>query len=129
MASIAAVKIAQKQAGMSDPDYRALLDKIFAVKSCKDLNDWQRKIAVKVLRNNTRSVIKSPLERKVWAMWYALKKYLPRDEQRVAYLYGIIGRIIGRKIKGLKSMTGDEYHKTVEALKLRLSQEEEKGVL
>ena len=73
---------------------------------------------------------KSPEERKVWGLWYELKGYLPEEKRNAAYLAGFAERFgIVKKTGGSVSFEHfepPEFHKLIEALKLRLAYEEER---
>lgn len=116
---------------MSDADYRALLQREAGVSSSRDLTPEGDKAVMAVLRSMERGPhqtgAKSPAEAKIWALWYAIKPYLPEAERTVQYLLGIVSRVIGYRIPAagfLSRLDGQEKYKVIEALKARLKQEE-----
>lgn len=136
----AAIKIAQKQAGLGDPAYRALLARVAGVKSSKELTEeGYRRVLAELYRirdaaNPARPaaarplIERSPAERKLWALWYELKKLLPPPERTDEYFLGIIRRASGvatlATLSSLGKLTPSELYHTTEALKLRLKQEQ-----
>lgn len=122
MSSIAAIKIAQKEAGLDDPTYRALLHRLTGVTSATMLNPQQRKKVFAEIRKRIH-VEKTPAEKKLWALWYDLKKYLPEEEHKVRYLIGFINRLTDREINKVSDLTPAERVKAIEALKLRIVEE------
>ena len=133
--NLAAIHIRKKEAGLNTAQYRELLQNVAGVTSAKDLTEKQYKDVMaamfRIIRAKNgdaqRMVLKSPTEAKIWALWYELKPYLQEQEQTVAYLCGIIGKVIGYKIKNpgqIKRLSDREHYKIIEGLKLRLKQEE-----
>jgi hypothetical protein len=129
---IASVKIAQKEAGISDKEYRNLLFDVAGVRSSKDLSqDNYKKVLAKLYKianahqQAAVSTPKTAQERKIWALWYALVDFLPPQERGAKYLFGFAARVIGvDRINSLATLDGGEKHKIIEALKQRLDQEE-----
>jgi phage gp16-like protein len=91
---IAAIHILKAQLQMSDADYRVLLDSLTTQSSCKDMTDKQlqlvrshmHKLAVSMgvgkpasnatgynRKSFTKAKVLEPMEKKVWAIWYALE--------------------------------------------------------
>lgn len=136
--SIAAIKILQKQLGLSDVEYRAILRDVAGVDSATQLDqDGDRTVMRKLysILDARRPVEtarpKTPTEAKIWALWYDIKGYLSEPERTVDYLLGIIRRASGNPtIKEADAIAGlskvQAYH-TIEALKYRLAQEEQKN--
>ena len=129
--SIKAIHTLKGKLGLSDADYRALLMREAGVSSSKDLTPDGDKAVMAALRaieqGQHQTGVKSPAEAKIWALWYAIKPYLPEAERTVQYLLGVIGRVIGYKIRSvgyLSRLDGQEKYKVIEALKARLKQEE-----
>lgn len=141
--SVAAVKIAQKKAGISDQEYRSLLQRVAGVRSSKELDDAStRRVLAELYRIRDRNAEgdgertkqprpqaeRSPAERKLWALWYDLMRYLPEPERRPQYLLGIVRRASGvyqlPSLYYLAELTPYQMHQTIEALKQRVTQEE-----
>lgn len=123
MASVAAVKIAQKQAHMPEAAYRDLLARQFSAGSCTYLTAEQRDKLVAAIHRWAGERPKSATERKIWALWYDLKPYLTPDQRTVDYLLAIDRRASGNdKITGLAALRDREEYKTIEALKRRVDQ-------
>ena len=129
--SIKAIHTIKSKLHLSDADYRALLQREVGVSSSRDLTPEGDKAVMAALRTMERGPqqtgAKSPAEAKIWALWYAIKPYLPEAERTIPYLLGIIARVIGYKIRSvgyLPRLSGQEKYKVIEALKARLKQEE-----
>ena len=129
--SIKAIHTLKGKLGMSDADYRDLLMREAGVSSSRDLTPEGDKAVMAALRAMERGPqqtgAKSRAEAKIWALWYAIKPYLPEAERTIPYLLGIIARVIGYKIRStgyLNRLSGQEKYKVIEALKARLKQEE-----
>lgn len=129
--SIKAIHTLKGKLHLSDADYRALLQQTAGVSSSRDLTAEGDKAVMAALRSMERGPqqtgAKSPAEAKIWALWYAIKPYLPEAERTIPYLLGIIARVIGYKIRSvgyLPRLSGQEKYKVIEALKARLKQEE-----
>lgn len=121
---IACIKILQKQAGLNDNQYRALLQEAAGVTSSKELDDrgfTAVRDALRKLANPPRP--KTPLEAKAWAIWYDIKPYLAPAAQNSDYLYGIASRVAGRPINDFAQLEKKELVRFTEALKRRLVQE------
>lgn len=134
--SIAAIKIAQKQLGLSDDEYRAILHDVAGVSSATQLDaDGDRAVMRRLyaIRDEraaaTPTRAKTPTEAKIWKLWYEIKGYLPEPEQTVDYLFGFIRRASGNvSIKqgdDIADLTKQQAYHTIEALKYRLAQEEQ----
>lgn len=95
------------------PDDRAVMSRLYS------LRDASRQTAVRPA--------KTPTEAKIWALWYELKGYLPKQEQTLAYLLGFVRRAAGnqdvKEAGDLAGLTGKESYNVIEALKRRLEQE------
>ena len=129
--SIKAIHTLKGKLGMSDADYRDLLMREAGVSSSRDLTPEGDKAVMAALRSMERGPqptgVKSPAEAKIWALWYAIKPYLPEAERTVQYLLGIVSRVIGYRIPSagyLPRLDPQEKYKVIEALKARLKQEE-----
>lgn len=133
--NIAAVKIAQKRAGLPDPEYRALLRRVAGVTSSKELDEarYKRVLAelYRIADQNAAAATsrdKKPVERKIWALWYELRGHLPAPERSVDYLLGFIRRAAHRddlrKPDDLALLTNAEAHRAIEALNHRVNQEQ-----
>ena len=135
--SLAAIHILKKELCLSTDEYRDVLRRAAGVESAKFLDeDGDRAVmrALYTIRDQRRAAEKerpkSPEERKVWGLWYELKGYLPEAKRNAAYLSGFAERF------GLVKKTGGsvsfelfeprELHKLIEALKRRLTYEEER---
>ena len=129
--SIKAIHTLKGKLGMTDADYRALLMREAGVSSSRDLTPEGDKAVMAALRAMERgprqTAARSGQERKIWALWYAIKPYLPEAERTIPYLLGIIKRRIGYRIPSadyLSRLDGREKNQIIEALKARLKQEE-----
>lgn len=129
--SIKSIHTLKTKLRLSDADYRALLQREAGVSSSRDLTAEGDKSVMTALRSMERGSqqtgAKSPAEAKIWALWYAIKPYLPEAERTVQYLLGIVSRVIGYRIPAagfLSRLDGQEKYKVIEALKARLKQEE-----
>lgn len=128
---ISAIKIEQRNRGISDELYRSLLMRVTGKSSSKDLSDDERKrVYVEMTRGGSKPVEAAPkaaTASKIWALWYDLKGYLPERERTVSYLLGFVRRASGNEqIKdaaGLSLLSPKEAYRTIEALKSRLEQE------
>lgn len=120
---IATIKILQKQAGLGDSQYRALLSRVAGVTSSKDLDAKGAKAVMAALRRMAPAAPKAPTEGKIWALWYDIRQYLPEPERKAAYLFGIAGRVLGREVGEFSSLAVKDRMKIIEALKSRLAQE------
>ena len=117
--SIAAVKIAQKEAGITDAEYRRILYETAQVCSAKELDEPGCRRVVAALR---RARPKKPVEGKIWALWYDLKPLLPEAQRTSAYLFGFCRRAARRHapLYDLGDLSPSEAYKVVEALIARL---------
>ena len=129
--SIKAIHTIKSKLRLSDADYRALLMREAGVSSSRDLTpegDKAVMAALRKLESAPRQIgATTRAEAKIWALWYAIKPYLPEAERTVQYLLGICGRVVGYRIPGtdtLPRLSGQEKYKIIEALKKRLKQEE-----
>ena len=135
--SLAAIHILKKELCLTDAEYRDVLRDVAGVESAKFLSDDGDRAVMRALytiRDQRRAAEKerpkSPEERKVWGLWYELKGYLPEEKRNAAYLAGFAERF------GLVKKTGGsvsfelfeppEFHKLIEALKCRLTYEEQR---
>lgn len=131
MTSVAAIKIAQKKAFLTDHEYRELLQCVAGVDSATKLDETARRrvLATILKRGNRKSPFpeKTPSEKKIWALWYELKPYLPEVERSHNYLLGICMRANGGhdvcQITRLDQLTAKQIHRAIEALKRRLAEE------
>lgn len=128
--SIKAIHTLKGKLHLSDADYRDLLQRAAGVSSSKDLTPEADKAVMAALRDlesrQQQSPARKPAEAKIWALWYNVKTYLPAEQQNVAYLLGIIGRVIGYPIRSagyFPHLDSKECYKIIEALKARLKQE------
>lgn len=129
----AAIHIQAAKAGLDKASYRHFLQNTCGVTSCKELTIDQFSLVMDQLaariRERAQMRQKTPTEAKIWALWYAIKPYLPEQERSAPYLLGFIGRIIKRKLLSA-GMIGEldkrEAYKVIEGLKNRLAQEEAK---
>ena len=128
--SLAAIHILKKELGLSDTEYRTILRDTAGVASAAQLD---RAVMSRLysLRDASRQTAvrpaKTPTEAKIWALWYELKGYLPKQEQTLAYLLGFVRRAAGnqdvKEAGDLAGLTGKESYNVIEALKRRLEQE------
>jgi len=115
MTTVAAIKIAQRRAGLDDAAYRELIRRVAGVESSKDATEPQRRAILRAIR-----APKTPLQRKMWAVWYQLRPRLPEVENPTAYLLGIARRANpGENIESLDAMTPAQTARAVESLKAR----------
>ena len=131
MASVAAVKIAQQQAGMDDEEYRALLMRVAGVSSCTKLDDAGRSRVLKAIRcasakaDDRPTTTPSPLLRKLWALFFALRPTLSQEDIACprAWLMGVARKANGDSIpERLEALDAKQLSRTVEALKARSRQ-------
>ena len=133
MASVASIKIAQKEAGLDDSSYRGILYRIAGVGSSTMLDAEQSKRVLSEIRKRIRKPAqeKSPAERKIWAIWYELKRFLPEVEQSTQYLIGIAKKVNGGQehcsITRLDQLSPRQSQHLIEALKRRLIEEKITG--
>lgn len=136
----AAIHILKAQLKMSEADYRVLLDGLTTQSSCKDMTvaqlaqvrDHMTNLAVRMgvikptlsyVRFAHKGTAKSkllPLERKVWALWYALEKAgrvdVPASTQaRAKALRAYVQRQTG--VTDMAFCTNDQLNQLVEAMK------------
>ena len=132
--SLAAIHIPKKELGLSDTEYRTILRDTAGVASAAQLDEiGDRAVMSRLysLRDASRQTAvrpaKTPTEAKIWALWYELKGYLPKQEQTLAYLLGFVRRAAGnqdvKEAGDLAGLTGKESYNVIEALKRRLEQE------
>ena len=132
--SLAAIHILKKELGLSDTEYRTILRDTAGVASAAQLDEiGDRAVMSRLysLRDASRQTAvrpaKTPTEAKIWALWYELKGYLPKQEQTLAYLFGFVRRAAGnqdvKEAGDLAGLTGKESYNVIEALKRRLEQE------
>ena len=122
--SIAAIKIAQKNANLPDGEYRELLRRIAGVESSTLLTPEQRVkvyVAIKKRSPSTPSS-NSPLVSKLIAVFHQLKPSLPPIRNDIAWLLGFIARAnhLDAPPRSLNDATPQQLVKTIEALKQRL---------
>lgn len=123
MASITAIKIAQKELGLEDAKYRALLHRLTGETSSTKLSKEQRRKVFAELKKRIPNEERPPAEKKLWALWYELKKHLPEEEHKVRYLIGFINRLTDRQINKVADLNPRERVKVIEALKQRIFEE------
>ncbi len=139
---IAAIHILKAQLGMSEADYRVLLDGLTCKDSCKDMNDkelqqvrahlhalavrsgvaQERQSGASFTRSNAKVNKKplEPLEKKVWAMWYALEKAgristATSSQARAKALRAYVTRQTG--VADMAFCTPSQLHNLIEAMK------------
>jgi phage gp16-like protein len=138
---IAAIHILKAQLQMSDADYRVLLDSLTTQSSCKDMTDKQlqvvrshmHKLAVSMgaakgsssatgynRKSFTKSKVLFPMEKKVWAIWYALEakglvQVPPNTKARAKALRAYVERQTGAS--DMAFLEGDKLVKLVESMK------------
>ena len=142
MNHIAAIHILKSQMKMSEADYRVLLDGLTTHCSCKDMTvsqlaqvrDHMSNLAVRMgvakaklpyIRFSHKGTAKpakvlEPLEKKVWALWYALEAAgrvaKPANSQaRAKALRAYVTRQTGAS--DMAFCTGEQLNKLVEAMK------------
>lgn len=129
MATIAAIKIMQKQAGLTDPEYRNILRRVAGVTSCKLCTPEQRRQVLAEIRKKIHrpAAEKTPAERKIWALWYELRRSLPEVERSYAYLIGMATKANGGDghcaITRLDQLSARQSQRLIEALKQRIATE------
>ena len=141
--SLAAIHILWKELGLTESEYRAILREVAGVESARYLDEsGDRAVMARLYalgderREAAKSRVKSPAERKIWALWLGgydrpgLRSYLPAQDRTANYLLGFVRRASGNaaitKVADLSALTGKEAYRTIEALKLRLEHEREK---
>ena len=133
------------KAGMSEGDYRALLQRCGRVNSSRDLDDESARMVCAVLRGMVNGESRerdhagekrTPGEKMIWQLWYQLQPYLPECDRCTVYFLGIIDKVTGREyipnlVSGRKVQLrylGPRWtYKVIEALKQRLKYEEERS--
>ena len=141
--SLAAIHILRKELGLTESEYRAILREVAGVDSAKYLDEsGDRAVMARLYairderREAAKSRVKSPAERKIWALWLGgddrpgLRNYLPAQDRTGKLSARIrpegVGNSAITKAADLSSLTGKEAYRTIEALKLRLEHEREK---
>lgn len=134
---IAAIHILKAQLQMTQEDYRALLITLTGEDSCKGMADRDlqnvrthmqklaersgvAKPAYKVGKPAGKTKVLEPLEKKVWALWYALEAagrvaVPPNRQARAKALRAYVQRQTGAS--DMAFCTGDQLNKLVEAMK------------
>ena len=124
--TIAAVKIAQKEARMGDAEYRSLLKRLTGKTSSTQLDDAELAIVYGALKNAGKPLIHKPTTGKIWALWYnELAPYLPERERNGAYLLGIVNRVTGANlvsVAGFDLLDAKEAHVAIETLKAKANE-------
>ena len=128
---LAAIHIAKKEANLTDAGYRQLLSEVAGVDSAKHLSDAGYQAVMRELKgiqydnqSKAKARPKSPSERKIWALWYDLRNYLPIQERTAAYLFGFARRASGcDELPSLGDLSAQQAYRVIEALKARLAQE------
>lgn len=128
MTTVAAIKIAQRQAGLSDQEYRQLLYRVAGVGSCTLCTSEERRRVLSEIRKHRKTAQeKSPAERKIWALWYDLRNYLPNVEHSIDYLIGMAIKANGGKdqcqVTRLDQLSPRQSQRLIEALKRRILDE------
>jgi phage gp16-like protein len=132
----AAIHVLKAQLKLSDADYRALLNALTAKSSCKDMTDAQRqqvrdhmqRLAERAglaapSRGGDRSgsdwqakrAAAGPRERKVWAIWNALKRAGVIDNNSEQALNAWVKRTV--QVDALRFCTVPQQETLIEALK------------
>ena len=132
MCTVAAVKIAQKSAGLADDAYRDLLLRVTGKASSTLCTPEERSRLLRAInglaqpaRRTARRAEAHPQRpdiRKLWALWYQLRPSLPAEEQNTRYLVGICRRANYNvpTIKTPDAMSAVQTRRAIEALKARL---------
>lgn len=133
MASIAAIKIAQQEAGLNDTQYRQILYRVAGVGSCTLLDAAQSRLVLSEIRKKIRKPAqeKSPSEKKIWALWYDLRRHLPEVERSSEYLIGFAIKANGGhdqcQVTRLDQLSARQAQRLIEALKMRILEEKITG--
>jgi len=133
MATVAAIKIAQKEAGLDDSEYRKILYRVAGVGSCTLLDAAQSRQVLSEIRKKIRKPAqdKSPAERKIWALWYDLRRSLPEVERSSEYLIGFAIKANGGheqcSVTRLDQLSARQAQRLIEALKRRIAEEKNIG--
>lgn len=130
MPSIAAIKIAQKSAGLDDAHYRALLRKVAGVDSCKDLDGDGRlrvyRALVRMSRTSgwSRPATPSAQMKMVYGLFYRVRARQGGISNPDAYLRGLVRQTLRREDlpDDLGELSTGDLQKVIEALKQRLAQ-------
>jgi len=121
MATIAAIKIAQKQAGIPDAKYREILNILAGVKSSKDLDAHGRNKIYRFLsaRNKSQRIIK-----KLFAVFYSLKPSLGdiTDDRAWIIAFAQKANSLSKAPAVLDNFTVPQLNKAVEAMKHKFRQ-------
>jgi|GEM_PF-1588803 hypothetical protein len=128
---LGAIHIAKKDAALTDLEYRNLLFEIAGVTSAKYLSEDGYQAVMRAIRDRQYSPPRqkfeppqTPLEKKVWKLWYLICDYLPERERTARYLFGFIHRVVNdQSIQVLSDMNNKQFHKVIEALNHRWAQE------
>ena len=124
--SISAIKIKQKELGLSDERYREILRRIGNVTSSKDLTPYGDRAVYRELCRMARAETRSA--RYLWVLWDHLQPHLSSSERKGAWLCGFL-RKIGIRIDDLScldNLSASDLHKAIEAVKKRLDYEDKK---
>ena len=117
--SIAAIKIAQKQASLNDEAYRAILRDIAGASSSKELTPVQR-VAVYARLKDIQKQAASPLIRKLFGLFYHTRQRQP-VRNTTAWLIGLIQKVnrLPAPPRNLNDVAPAHLQKAIEALKMR----------
>jgi phage gp16-like protein len=126
---IAAIHVLKSKLQLSEADYRALLNALTAKNSTKDMTQAQRQ----AVRDHMQRLVDrttgqragsdwrakrdaaSPAERKVWAIWNALKRAGHIQNNSEQALNAWVKRTVG--VEALRFCTGPQMDTLIEALK------------
>lgn len=126
---IAAIHVLKAKLQLSEADYRALLNALTAKNSTKDMTQPQRQ----AVRDHMQRLVDrttgqragsdwrakrdaaSPAERKVWAIWNALKRAGHIENNSEQALNAWVKRTVG--VEALRFATGPQMDTLIEALK------------
>ena len=116
---IAAIHVLKARLHMSDGDYRSLLKSLTGKDSCKAMTERER---VRVRQHMQRlaegpgAQRLRPLERKVWALWFALGRAGALEAPAPAGLQAWVRRQLG--VEHVRLCSDAQLHTLIESLKL-----------
>lgn len=132
----------KSKVGMSESEYRALLQQCGKVNSSLDLDEGSARMVCAVLRGKANGEQQQkkkddllPCEKMIWQLWYQLQERLPECDRCSVYLLGIIDKVTGREhipnlVDGptirLRYLGPRWTYKVIEALKKRIAYEDER---
>ena len=127
MASIAAIHILKTELGLSDSRYREILNDVAGVTSSRFLPPADARAVYSRMRSLAAANTKAA--RFFWVKWRELRPLLESRERSGAWVCGFVRKATGVEMDDLTcldTLTPGDIHKAIEALKMRIDQEERK---